>query len=146
LPTSSLEGVGVTVNAGRATVALPGANLGYLRLTGNGAEIVADASSATIGELDGSLDFGEMKIQLPQHGSYSGAIRVNVGVLRLCVPFGLGVHVDFAGSAREVRVNGLRTEASSWENEGYEQAANKADLSVKVNFGSVLINPIGGCK
>ena len=146
LPTSVLEDVSVTVNAGRATVALPGATIGSLRLTGNGAEIVVDASSASLTKLDGSLDFGRLAIQLPQRGTYSGALRVDAGELRLCVPFGLGLHVDFGGSPREVRVNGLRTEASAWENEGYATATNRAELSVKVNFGSIAINPIGGCK
>jgi hypothetical protein len=146
LPTSALEHVAVEVNAGRATVALPDANIGTLALTGNGAEIVVDATSASLVELDGSIDFGQLSIKLPQHGTYSGAIRIDAGELRLCVPFGLGVHVDFAGSAREVRVNGLRTDARVWENEGYASATNRADLSVKVNFGSIAINPIGGCK
>jgi len=146
LPTSTLEHVAVVVNAGRATAALPDANIGTLALTGNAAEIVVDATTASLAELDGSLDFGRMAIQLPQRGSYSGAIRINAGELRLCVPFGLGLHVDFAGSAREVRINGLQTDARVWENEGYASATSRAELSVKINFGSVAINPIGGCK
>ena len=146
LPTSTLEHVAVVVNAGRATAALPDANIGTLALTGNAAEIVVDATTASLAELDGSLDFGRMAIQLPQRGSYSGAIRINAGELRLCVPFGLGLHVEFAGSAREVRINGLQTDARVWENEGYALATSRAELSVKINFGSVAINPIGGCK
>jgi len=146
LPTSPLEHVAVTVNAGHVSAALPGATVASLVLNGNAAEIVADLSSASITELSGSLDFGRMAIQLPQQGHYAGVIRVNAGDLRLCVPSGLGVHVRFAGSPREVRVNGLRTDATEWQNEGMELSSNQADLSVKVNFGSVAINPIGGCK
>ena len=146
LPTSALEHLAVDVNAGRATLALPDANIGTLVLTGNGAEIVVDATSASIAELDGTVDFGQLSIRLPQRGTYSGAIRIDAGELRLCVPSGLGLHVDFAGSAREVRVNGLETDARVWENEAYASATNRADLSVKVNFGSIAINPIGGCK
>jgi len=147
LPTSSIEHVAVTANAGRITATLPGATIGSLVLTGNGAEILADLSSASIAELDGSVDFGRLAIQLPGHGGYSGAIRMSAGELRLCVPYGLGLHVDFAGSPREVRVNGLRTEAQSWENDLYQSTTNRAELSVKVNFGSVAINPVlGGCK
>jgi len=147
LPTSSIEHVAVTVNAGRVTAALPGANIGSLVLNGNGAEIVADLSSASIAELDGSVDFGRLAIQLPQRGGFSGAIRTGAGELRLCVPYGLGLHVDFAGSPREVRVNGLRTDARSWENDLYQSTTNRAELSVKVTFGSVSINPVlGGCK
>ena len=146
LPTAPLEHLLVTVNAGRATAGLAGANLGTLGLTGNGADMVVDASGATVTELDGRLDFGRLAIQLPQQGQYSGSFRVTAGELRICVPFFLGVHVDFSGSPREVRINGLQATGSAWENEAYASATNRADLSVKVNFGSVLINPIGGCK
>lgn len=146
LPTTALEQVLVNVDAGRASLALPGADIGTLNLIGNGAEIVADLSAAQVVELDGTLDFGRLAIQLPQQGTYSGVIRVDAGEVRLCVPFGLGVRVDFAGSPREVRINGLRSEGTAWENDLYQSATNRADLSVKVNFGSVAINPIGGCK
>jgi len=147
LPTTTLEQVRLSVNAGRVTGALPGANIGSLMLDGNAAEIAVDASTATLQELDGSVDFGRLSIQLPQKGGYSGSVRISAGELRLCVPYGLGLHVDFAGSAREVRVNGLHTDGQSWENELYQSTTNRADLSVKVNFGSVAINPVlGGCK
>jgi len=147
LPTTPLEMVQLDVAAGRANLALPNADIGVLNLAGSGAEIVVDATSARIGELDGSLDFGRLAIQLPQQGIYSGSIRVGAGDLRLCVPYGLNVHVTFAGTPREVRVNGIRTDATEWTNDNGILAANRADLSVKVNFGSVSINPVlGGCK
>lgn len=145
LPTSPLELVRVQVDAGRATADLNGADIGNLILTGNGADTAVDASGAQIGQLDGSLNFGRLAIQLPR-GTYTSAFRVDVGDLRLCAPFGAGLHVDFAGKPREVRVNGLRFEGSSWENEQYALSGDRADISVKVNFGSVAINPIGGCK
>src|SRR4029078_11305834 len=144
LPTSSIEHVAVTANAGRITATLPGATIGSLGLTRNGAEILADLSSASIAELDGSVDFGRLAIQLPRHGGYSGAIRMSAGELRLCVPYALGLHVDFAGSPREVRVNGLRTEAQSWENDLYQSTTNRAELSVKGNFRSLTIEPQHG--
>ena len=146
LPTTPMEMVRVGVDAGRANIALPGATVGVLVLDGTGAEIVADLSSTKVGEVDGTLDFGRLAIQLPGQGPYEGAFRVSAGDLRLCVPYGLGLHVDFAGSPREVRVNGTRTQATEWENELYQSTTNRADLSVKVSFGAVAINPIGGCK
>ena len=146
LPTAKVGSVVVTVKAGRATATLPDANIGTLSLTGNGADIVVDASTATVEELDGAIDFGRLAIQLPERGAYSGAIHIGAGQLLLCVPFGVGARIDFAGSPREVRVGGLRTDASSWENDLHLSARSQARISVKVNFGSVAINPIGGCK
>lgn len=145
LPTIPMESLRVGVDAGRAALAVPGANIGTLFLNGNGADIVADLSGAEVAALEGTLDFGRLAVQLPE-GTYSAAFRVNAGQLLLCVPFGQGMHVEFAGTPREVRINGLRTEVADWQNEGYELASNQAHVSVKVNFGAVAINPIGGCK
>jgi len=145
LPTSRLAFVLVHVDAGHATADLAGADIEQLMLTGNGASMVVDATAAKIGQLDGSVEFGWIRLHLPQQGEYTGSFRVDAGELRLCQPFGLGLRVDFAGSPREVRVNGLRFEGSTWESDLFETASNKAELNVKVNFGTVLINPIGGC-
>jgi hypothetical protein len=145
LPTTRLERVALDVNAGRASVALPGADIGTLKLRGNAADITVDASSTAMSELDGALNFGRMSIQLPEHSSLSGAIRVGAGMLELCAQPGSLLHVDFAGTPREVRVNGLQTDASEWQSDN-ALSPYRIDLSVKVNFGTVAINPIGGCK
>jgi len=145
LPTSKLALVRLNVDAGHATADLAGADIDELIVTGNGASMVVDATTAKIGRLDGSVAFGWIRLHLPLQGDYAGTFRVEAGELRICQPFGLGLRVDFAGSPREVRVNGLRFEGGTWQSEAYETAANRADLSVKVNFGTVLINPIGGC-
>jgi hypothetical protein len=146
LPTSPLGEVWLKVNAGRASVDLADASLETLALTGNGADISIDANTATMHELNGELSFGQLGIDLPAHAIFSGSFRVGAGRLLLCVPPSLGLRVNIGGQPREVRVNGLPTDATSWENELYQTSTNRADLSVKVNFGSVLINPIGGCK
>jgi hypothetical protein len=146
LPTTELDRLAMTVNAGRASLALPGATVNTLLVTGNAADISVDATQATIADLNATLNFGRLSIRLPAQGLHSGAVRLGAGQLLLCVPFGLGMHVQFTGTPREVRVNGLVTDGSIWESEGYASASSRADLSVKVNFGSVLINPIGGCK
>lgn len=145
LPTSRLERVALDVNAGRATVALPGAAIGSLMVTGNAADISIDASSATLSELDGALNFGRMSMQLPERLSLSGAIHVGAGMLELCAPPSSLLLVNFAGTPREVRVNGLRTDASEWKSDNV-LSPYRIELSIKVNFGTVAINPIGGCK
>jgi hypothetical protein len=145
LPTSQIEQLNVAVNAGSANIALPDARIGTLSAGANGAEIVVDASRASLTELNGAVRFGLLSIHLPS-GDLSGAIRIDAGQLELCAPPGVGLHVDIAGSAREVHVAGLRYEGRAWESDGYALAGARADLSVKVNFGAIEINPIGGCK
>jgi hypothetical protein len=146
LPTTELDRLALTVNAGKASMVLPGATVTSLVVTGNAADLSVDATQATIEDLNATLNFGRLSIRLPAQGLHSGAIRVGAGQLLVCVPFGLGVQVQFTGTPREVRVNGLLTDGSIWENEGYASASFRADLRVRVNFGTVAINPIGGCK
>ena len=146
LPTTELDRLALTVNAGQASMVLPGATVSSLLVTGNAADLSVDATQATIEDLDATLNFGRLSIRLPAQGLHSGAIRVGAGQLLLCVPFGLGMQVQFTGTPREVRVNGLLNDGSIWENEEYASASSRADLRVRVNFGSVAINPIGGCK
>jgi hypothetical protein len=146
LPTSRIANLSVHLAAGQSSLALDGATIGNLRVVGNAADISIAANGATVETMDAKLEFGRLSVQLPQQGQYTGSFRVAAGELRICVPFFLGVHVDFSGSPRGVRINGLEANGSVWENEGYATATNRADLNVKVNFGSVVINPIGGCK
>jgi len=146
LPTSHLTDLNVQLAAGRSTLSLGGANVEHVAVLGNAADIEIDGTGALVQDIDAGLDFGRVSILLPQQGTYTGTLRVNAGELRICTPFFLGVHVDFSGSPREVRINGLEASGAVWENEAYASAANRADLNVRVNFGSVLINPIGGCK
>lgn len=146
LPTTPISDLTVHLAAGRSTLTLDGAQVEHVGVVGNAADILIDASGASVQDLDSTLDFGRLSIQLPQRGSYTGTMRVNAGELRICIPYFLGVHVDLSGSPREVRINGLEANGSVWENEAFASAANRADLNVRVNFGSVLINPIGGCK
>ncbi len=146
LPTSRIANLSVKLAAGQSSLALDGATIDHLDVVGNAADITIAANGAAVENLDASLEFGRLSVQLPQQGQYTGSFRVAAGELRICVPFFLGVHVDFSGSPRGVRINGLEADGSVWENEGYATATNRADLNVNVNFGSVLINPIGGCK
>ena len=146
LPTSRIANLSVHLAAGQSSLLLDGATIGQLDIVGNAADISVAANGAAVEAMDASLEFGRLSVQLPQQGQYTGSFRIGAGELRICVPFFLGVHVDFSGSPRGVRINGLEANGSVWENEAYATATNRADLKVKVNFGSVVINPIGGCK
>lgn len=146
LPTSSIGRLALDLNAGRATVALPGANIEVLAVTANGAEIEIDATEATLRDLSGTLNFGRMSVKLPSETSLTGAFRIAAGELLLCSRPGYGLRVDIIGAARDVRVGGLRYDERIWESDEYATAQHRADISVRVNFGALAIDPIGGCK
>jgi hypothetical protein len=146
LPTSELDAVSLVVFAGRAQVDLPGAAISGMAVTVNAAEVAIDASAASMSDLSAVVNLGSLSVDLPAASDLVGSLRVGAGELRICAPPGLGLHVRTSGTAEQVRVNGLPQRASEWQSPDYATATHHADLRVSGNFGSVEINPIGGCK
>lgn len=146
LPTSELDGLSMTVFAGHASVDLPGAQIGRLALTANASEILVDASRASVANLSAAINAGLLSIRLPTDGDLTGSLRVGAGELQVCAPPGVGLRVSTSGFARQVTVDDLHQTGSEWQSLDYASAPHRADLSVSVNFGTVKINPIGGCK
>jgi len=146
LPTSDLADLSFVVFAGRARIDLPGAHVNDLAMTVNAAEMVVDASSASVTNVSAVVNVGSLSIRLPEGSDLSGSLRVGGGQLQVCSPAGVGLHIMTRGTARQVTVEGLRQTDSEWQSPDYASAAHRADLNVNVNFGTVEINPIGGCK
>jgi hypothetical protein len=127
------------------SVVLPGATIGAFIVEADAASVRIDATGASIDELDVQADFGAVSIVLPVTRHLSGFMNVDVGTLRLCQPFGTGMTVTFQGDGpRDVSVAGQPWSADQWTG-GDVLASNQIDLVVDATFGSVDINPIGGC-
>jgi hypothetical protein len=146
LPTSEIDSLSLIVTAGHGQIDLADARVGALALTVNAAEIVVDASAASIAELSAVTNVGSLSMRLPANSDLVGSFRVGAGELRLCAPPGLGLRVSTTGVARHVTVAGLHETGSYWENPEFGSAPHRAYLNVKVSFGTVRINPIGGCR
>jgi hypothetical protein len=146
LPTSAIETLSFVANASQTHVTLPGAQIGQLALTANLSEIVVDASAASVTNLSGVVNLGRLSIELPGGNEIVGSLRIDGGQLQICTSPGAGLRVRTTGSARDVSVGGLDQTASDWLSPDYATAAHHADLDIKVNFGAVEINPIGGCR
>jgi hypothetical protein len=146
LPTSDLADLSFVVFAGRARIDLADAHVNDLAMTVNAAEMVVDASSASVTNVSAVVNVGSLSIRLPEGSDLSGSLRVGGGRLQVCSRAGVGLHVMTRGTARQVTVEGLRPTDSEWQSPDYVSAAHRADLNVNVNFGTVEINPIGGCK
>jgi hypothetical protein len=146
LPTSDIDSLSLIVTAGHGQIDLAGARVRALALTVNAAEIAVDASAASIDELSTVTNVGSLSMRLPANSDLVGSFRVGAGELQLCAPPGLGLRVTTKGVARHVTVADLHETGSNWENPEFASALHRAYLNVSVSFGTVKINPIGGCR
>jgi hypothetical protein len=87
-----------------------------------------------------------LSIHLPSDSDVVGTLRVGGGELQVCSPAGVGLRVTTRGFAEGVTVDGLHQNASEWQSPDYASTPRHADLTVTADFGSIEINPIGGCR
>ncbi len=146
LPTSRIDRLNLDVNSGEAAIELAGAQVGALELRTSAADAVVSLGDASVDSLSAVLNAGVLSIDLPAGHDLTGSLEANVGSLKVCVPGGLGVRVDDSGSLKSSSYRGLVQNGGVWQSPDYALAAHRADLSVRVNLGSVEFNPIGGCK
>ncbi|MEX1168667.1 MAG: hypothetical protein WEE50_00850 [Chloroflexota bacterium] len=146
LPTSTIDALSVVVNAGEGDIDLAGAELGRLDLTTNAGRTTVGLSDASLSTLSGTVNAGKLSVDLPATVDLTGSVVVNAGALEVCVPDGVGLRIHHAGVLGGTSYNGLDQSGSDWQSPDYASAAHRTDLTVTVNFGSVDINPTGGCK
>ena len=143
---STIQALSLSSHANTMDVQLAGATIGAVVVEADAAAIRVDATGATIDELDVQADFGTVSIVLPNTPQLSGYLNVDVGALRLCQPVGADMTVAFQGDGpREVSIGGQPWSADQWTSQTALGGANQIDLVVDATFGSVDINPIGGC-
>jgi hypothetical protein len=142
---STMQALTLSSHANTMSVALPGATIGAVVVEADAASVRIDATGATIDQLDVQADFGVVSIVLPSTRYLNGYMNVDVGTLRLCQTPGTGMTVSFVGDGpRDVSVAGQPLASEQWSG-GNVLATNQIALEVDVTFGSVDINPIGGC-
>jgi hypothetical protein len=147
LPQADLNHVTVVVTTGDGRADLRGAQIGDLAVTANAGRLFVDASqAASLRELNGVVNVGAMTLSLPATTDIDGSLKVGAGKLELCTAPGLGVRITSQDTGGNVSVGGLDQVGGVWESPDYATAAHKANLDVRVTFGAVDINPIGGCK
>jgi hypothetical protein len=145
LPTSPMEVLSLTANASVGRVALPGAQIGRLRLTANASDIAVDVSASALDELSGTVNAGSMSIQLPIADDLDGSLRVNGGELRICAPPTVGLRVTTRGFLERMLVDGVEQGESAWQTPNYASAGHHVELAVTATFGTIEVNPNGGC-
>jgi len=108
---------------------------------------VVDASdAASLQSVSGVVNVGAMSLDLPASSDFSGSFNVGAGKLDVCTAPGLGLRVSARSTGGNIEVEGLSIDNAEWQSSNYETAPHRADLNVRVTFGAIDINPIGGCK
>ena len=146
LPTSKIEDLSLTVNAGEGRIDLPDAQVGHLDLTTNAAKTTVDLTGTAVSSLSGTVNAGMLSFDLPAAANVAGSMEVNAGALQVCAPSGLGLRVHHTGALSGIEANGRPQTGADWQSPDYASATYHADLNVNVNLGNVEIDPIGGCK
>jgi hypothetical protein len=149
LPQDPTLDVGLTLNAGEGTLALPGAHLANVRVQGNAGSVTVDLSqAASVGTVDVHVNAGSAKVPLP-NASVSGTFQGNAGTIAFCVPEGVGISInanDTIVSSTNFAEQGLVKSGDTWQSPNFATAVNRATLTASANAGTITLNPKDGCR
>ena len=139
VPRTPTLGFGMTLNAGRGTADLAGANVSSASLTVNaGSFDLGLASAAQLGDVNGTVNAGEASISLPS-GDRSVNLSLNAGSLEVCVPAETVMRVQWSGAlgSNDLDDSGLtEVEDDTWVTAGFTESAPHLELRVSANAGS----------
>jgi hypothetical protein len=150
LPRASRVGLGLSVNAGSATVDLALMRVPTLDISVNAADVhVLGADMLEAGSVSASVNAGSLAIALPiPNGSVRGNMSVNAGSIAVCVPDGAGLRIrvdkETLGS-NNFGSRGLVRDGNTWTRPGYDTTAQRIELDTTANLGSITLNPEAGC-
>ena len=148
LPSSARLDLGVTLNAGTATVDLAQLQAPAVRVTVNaGAGTLTLVDASMTGTLDATVNAGSLAVALPRTG-LSGSVTVNAGSARLCVPANAAIRLRVTQNALATTnfdAFGLVRQGDTWSTPGYDLQSTVIDLAVKASLGSVSLAQEGDC-
>ena len=148
LPKTPTIGFGMTLNAGRGSADLTGANVASASLTVNAGSFDLGLVGATqLGDVNGTVNAGEASISLPS-GDRSANLSLNAGSLEVCVPADTVMRVRWSGAlgSNDLDDSGLtEVEDDTWITAGFTEAAPHLELRVSANAGSFDLTIGGPC-
>lgn len=148
VPRTTAVGFGMTLNAGRGSADLAGANLSSASLTVNaGSFDMRLAEAAQLGDVNATVNAGEASISLPS-GDRSANLSLNAGNLEVCVPADAAMRVRWSGAlgSNDLDDSGLtEVEDDTWVTAGFADTAPHLELRVSANAGSFELTIGGPC-
>ncbi len=148
LPSEPRLSLALDLNAGRIDADLAGGHLGVVDVQLNAGQASIDLQAvAEILGIELGVNAGELAVTLPE-ASMTGAIEVNAGSVRLCVPGSVALRLetgDSVLSSQDFGSAGLVQNGSTWETPGFDSAVHRIELRTEANAGSFRLNPAEGC-
>jgi hypothetical protein len=147
VPSGGLGSIDLRANAGSSGFDLSGADLSSFSAEVNAADLRVDATEATVGRLDLSMNAGRARITLGS-GAVNGDLKVNAGAIDLCVPSGSGLRIHLTDQltfAHNLDHRGLVQSGQTWTRSGAD-SGSMIDLTVDGAAASFTLDPEGGCR
>jgi hypothetical protein len=148
VPTATVLGFGMTLDAGRGTADLTGASISSASLTVNAGSFRLDlANAALVGDVNVTVNAGSATISLPA-GDRSANLSLNVGSIELCLPADAPARVRWTGAlgSNDLDESGLtELEDDTWVSSGFVETAPHLELRVSANAGSFDLTIGGAC-
>jgi LiaF transmembrane domain len=146
LPDAQRLDLSGTIDAGSGRFDLAGMQLGALDLDVNAGTARVDLTGTTVDTMTLRVNAGSAQVRLPDASDTAATVNANAARVSLCVPSGVGIRVNQTVVLGSTQLAGLIRFGDAWQSLDYDTATHHADVTLKVNVGSVDVNPEGGCK
>ena len=148
LPRSTALALGLTLNAGEATVEMGGATLSTVSVVANAASLAMRLGEAVrVGNVDASVNVGSVTILLPG-GAREVYASLNAGSMTICVPSGTAVRAEWAGAVGSNNFDDLglvKVDDDTYTTAGFVEGQPHVELDVSANAGSFTLQIGGAC-
>ena len=140
--------LGLTLNAGDGTVSLPGTTISSASITLNAGALTVDLGEATAaGDVNATVNAGTGALTLPA-GGRSVNLSLNAGSLKVCLPTGAALQVQWSGALGSNNFDGaglVKVDDNTWTSSGFVAGQPHTELHVSANAGSFELQFGGSC-
>lgn len=142
----NLSGLSIKGGVGKILITLPSRGNPDLLIDSGVGEVLVERASGDSEFAPRKVSVkggvGKIDLELPAYGQFPVDVKTGIGSVRLDLPETLGARVAYSGGIGKFTISRDRFKQVSenlWRTDGYEEAANRADISVKSGIGKVSV-------
>lgn len=103
-----------------------------------------DLTGLRIANLEVKAGIGECDVRLPREGVFRAEIRAGIGQLTVGIPVGLAASIKASRMLGALDIDERFVKRGDrWVSDGYETAANRAEIMLKTSIGEVRVESRG---